>query len=431
MVVSFALGMVYMIAWGPVVQHRNGWITGGDLWGIFRGAHYVGWGFLGGVYDPTTGIVSAPGMEVLLAPVAVLSGHLRLTESFAPIFLPHPTAALLLEPIELLLVSTTVFALDALAERLGAAKGRRILLCIIATAIVWPVAAIWGHAEDCLAMSFAIYAIISALDGRWRRCGWLFGLAIVTQPLVALMIPLFVGAAPSGQRLKLLARSASLSIVLIGIAIAGNAKESFQALVQQPTPPSVNHATPWVALAPRLPSNLPTVSHAASLVGSPSGWTQRAVVTTTAHVVNVSGGPGRLIYVLLAVLLGFYVSRRPQAPMDLVWLAAAVLGMRCLFEAVMTPYYLAPPLLLALTVACCRPGRRFWIASALALVATVFAYQHLAPWLWWIPVVAIMASVTALSHPDRISPEMTGTVDESPENMADGLRGSLTLQVSP
>ncbi len=58
-----------------------------------------------------------------------------------------------------------------------------------------PVAAFWGHAEDALAMTFALYRMRAMLDGRWARCGWLLGFGIVFQPLVASMLPLIIGCA--------------------------------------------------------------------------------------------------------------------------------------------------------------------------------------------------------------------------------------------
>ena len=47
-------------------------------------------------------------------------------------------------------------------------------------------------------------------------------------------------------------RSALLSAFLVGVAFAGNAADTYRQLVQQPTPPAINHATPWAALAPKL-----------------------------------------------------------------------------------------------------------------------------------------------------------------------------------
>src|ERR1700732_3718063 len=51
-------GALFMFGWDPLVKHTHAWFVGGDLWGIFRAAHYVGWGFVGGVYAPGNGVVS-------------------------------------------------------------------------------------------------------------------------------------------------------------------------------------------------------------------------------------------------------------------------------------------------------------------------------------------------------------------------------------
>lgn len=102
-----------------------------------------------------------------------------------------------------------------------------------------------------------------------------------------------------------------------------------------------------------------------------------------------------------AVLIGLYAWRRPPSPAGLFWLVAACLGMRCIFEAVMTPYYLVPPLILAMAAASIRPTRHFLAAVLIALETTVFAYHYLSPWAWWLPVVAGTIAVLALGYPGR------------------------------
>src|SRR5580692_5548174 len=69
MTVTVAAGVAYMLAWNITVRHSDSWAVGDDLWGIVRGAHYVGWGYVGGIYTPANGINSFPGMSVLLSPV--------------------------------------------------------------------------------------------------------------------------------------------------------------------------------------------------------------------------------------------------------------------------------------------------------------------------------------------------------------------------
>jgi len=395
-----AVGMLYMFAWIPVVHHRSYWATGDDLWGIFRGAHYVGWGFLGGIYTPSNGIVTFPGMPVILTPLALLSDHAHLTESYLPFIVQHPTAALILQPVELLLASTVAFACDALAQRLQVTRVRRAILCLVVAAIAWPTAAVWGHAEDALAMTFVVYAIVAMLDRKWSAFGWLLGLGIVVQPLVALLVPLFIGAAPRGQRLLLAFRSAALSAVLVGVALAGDASDTWRALFTQPTPPSMNHATPWVALAPKIVSGAAATSQHGEYLHQLG---QAALIQANSRAIaEVSGGPGRLIDVLLAVVIGVYACRRAQDPVRLLWLAAVVLASRCLFEAVMTPYYLAPPLILAMVMASRRNGRTFLAATVIALEIMVFSYHHLNPWAWWLPVVIGLGAIVALGYPEDV-----------------------------
>jgi hypothetical protein len=399
------VGLAFMLAWIPLRYHQSSWYTGDDLWGIFRSAHYVGWGFLGGVYSPGSGVVTFPGIAVALAPVAILSGMLHLSESYPPIFLSHPSAALILQPIELLLSSTVVFATDALARRLRVLERRRIVLCIVVGIIAWPIAAVWGHAEDALAVTFAVYAMVAMLDQKWARCGWLLGFGVVTQPLVALMIPMVIGAAPGGRRIALAVRTAALSAVLVGVAFAGNAGDTFRALVKQPTPPAINHATPWVAVAPKLTSSVGMTSHEVHRV-TRHGHSVFAEGTSTIHTsVMVAGGPGRLIDVVLALLCGLYVWRRPQSSTRLLWLMAAILASRLFFEAVMTPYYIAPPLFLGLVLAARQGGKRLWAAGVLAIAITVFAYGHRSPWAWWLPILAALAVILALGYPSRSTSE--------------------------
>jgi hypothetical protein len=45
------------------------------------------------------------------------------------------------------------------------------------------------------------------------------------------------------------------------------------------------------------------------------------------------------------------------------------------------------------------PARRFWTVSGITVAISVFAYWHLAPWVWWLPIVAAMASILYLTHP--------------------------------
>ncbi len=137
-----------------------------------------------------------------------------------------------------------------------------------------------------------------------------------------------------------------------------------------------------------------------------------------------------MIDVVLAVLVGLYVWRRPQPPDRLLWLAAVVLASRCFFEPVMTPYYLAPPLILAMVMTARLGGRRFWASIVLALEITVYAYYDLNEWIWWLPIVGGMAVVVALGYPIGSGhaldpPEMSINKLERPESDDGAIIGAV------
>jgi hypothetical protein len=418
---SLATGLLYLFLFDPIVNHRQQWDLGGDVWGIWRAAQYVSWGDLGGVYTRGTGVVSLPGMAVLLAPFALLGDRLGLSQTAGSFVVSHPTAALVLQPVEILFSSTVIFAADAVARHLGVGRARRTALCGLVALLAWPVGVVWGHAEDTLALAIAMYALLACLDRKWARCGWLFGVAVAIQPLVALLLPLLVGASPAGQRIRTVVRATLIPAFLLVVAAAGDASDTFRAVVEQPTPPQVNRATPWVALAPVVHGHHVDGSGTA-LVKGVGEFVFHTTHLSATHQVEVSGGPGRLVYLALAVVVGFYVWRHPQEPVQLLWLAAAVLSARCMFEAVMTPYYLAPPLILTLVVAAHAGRWRFWSAGIVALATSVFAYFRFSPWMWWLPVVAGSVVVLVLAFP-------TMSLDDPALHADDGIGADLVGSV--
>lgn len=197
-----------------------------------------------------------------------------------------------------------------------------------------------------------------------------------------------------------------------GVAFLGNPSETYRALVTQPGEPSLNHPTPWLALAPRIPDPL-SQTHNGTLptLGRHLGGFHTAKWSTK-PVIIVSSGPGRMIDVVLALLLAVYVWRRPQTPERLLWLAGVILASRCFFEAVMTPYYLTPPLILLLVLAARARGWRFPVTLAVAIAVSRFAYQPLGEWAWWLPVAGALSVVLYLTFPGRVDlgrPDGPGT----------------------
>lgn len=409
-------GLAFMFTWGALRGHPGVWATQGDLWGILRAAHFVMWGDIGGVYTPGNGVVAFPALPVLLAPVAWLCDALNLSQSVAPYFLPRPSAALLLEPVELLLASVVVFGADALAERLAVCRRRRCWLVVVTGVLAWPVAALWGHAEDLVATGLAMYSFAALIDGRWKRAGWLLGIGIAFQPLVALLAPLAMVTVPAGRRVWFAVRSACLSVALVGLALISDAPDTIRALVQQPTSPAVNYPTPWASVAPRIVPP-PTPPRLLAVLG------HGHAVKLSPPVTMVAAGPGRTLDVICALLVAGYAWRRPGSPLRLVWCAALVLGLRCTFEAVMTPYYVTPALVVAAVVVAGLDRRRFVAASAVAGATSVLAYFHADPWLWWSAVSVGMGGVLLLSYPSATAVD----VDEEGEEERSPVRGGGAL----
>lgn len=355
-----AVGVAYSLLWAPVVRHHPYWIQPGDLWATYRTAHYVGWGDLGGVYAASTALVTFPGILLALAPVAMLTGALGLSESF-PKFLPHPTAWLLLDPWMLIVSAVAIVAADALAEHLGASRRRRMILCVAQAAVLWNLSVIWGHPEDAVAVGLALYGIVFALQGRWTGAGWLFGAALATQPLVLLVCPIVLGLAGRRQIFGLVCRMVAPPALLIATPLVSQFAATTHALLDQPNFPRLDHATPWTALAPALGGH--------------------------GRNVAVAAGPGRLVAVVLAGGLGWMARRWRHRPEAVVGAVAVALALRCLTESVMVAFYIWPALAVALVAAATVGGGRLFAAAGVALVTSMVAQSHLGELPWWMAVV--------------------------------------------
>ncbi len=293
---------------------------------------------------------------------------------------------------------TTIFGVDRFGRRLGVGRGRRAALDLAATVPVFILTAVWGHPEDCLALTFALYALVDVWDDRYRQAGWLWGAAIAMQPLVILMFPLALARTSRGQRLATCVRAALPVVVLVAIPLSASWSATTTALFRQPNFPSLDHPTPFVALATRL---------------SPTA---------------VSAGPGRLLAVAVAVVLGVVAYRLQPRLHGFVWLCAVALSARCVFESVMDPFYLGPPVVLILCAAATRP--RWWplvTAFAAGTTAIYFSFDHWGEWPYWLTMTALLAGGLAAGWPGQVA--FTGGPD--PDTAAavgsevDGVAGAL------
>ncbi|MHB8219570.1 MAG: hypothetical protein ACYDHU_04510, partial [Acidimicrobiales bacterium] len=324
----------------------------------------------GAVYSPATALVTLPGILVVLAPAVALSGAFHLSVVH-PGVVTFPTGWLLVEVASIAAGLPVLFASDRLARRLGVRSTRRFLLAGFQVVGLWNVVVWWGHPEDALALALLLFAIPDVLDGRWARAGWLLGLAVVTQPVVVLAIPVLVARAPLREWPGLAARLAAPTALLIAAPLVANWHGTWRALVEQPNYPLVDHTTPWTSLAP--------------IVGSGD---------------VVAAGPLRSVAVAGAVVLGVVVGRRRPGLGVTLGVMATGFALRILFEPVMVAYYVWPVLAVALVAVSVGSRWRLVTTGGIATFATVFGdAKWRGNWSWWAVEMGCVVAVLCLSVP--------------------------------
>jgi hypothetical protein len=243
------------------------------------------------------------------------------------------------------------------------------------------------------------------------------------QPLVVLMLPIVFAMAPKRQWPRLALRSVLPSAALVAIPLARAWRHTTTALLKQPNFPTIDHPTPWLSLAPVLTKAHPAKAKYFAEVRTPGGGGHFVVIThQTIAGETVAAGPGRLIALGLALLIGCYVYRHRPTREQFVWLCCVALSLRCAFEAVMNPYYLWPPLAI-MFVLVVRSRWRCGLAIVASAGLTVWSYRHIGPWQWWVPVVVLLAVVVAAAAPPRTAahPEVTLPERVPPTNLREAV----------
>ena len=414
-VVYVSLGFAYEFRWGPIVRHvPSSWIAPGDLLSDYGTAIQFATGHFSAVYQPGRGFLSYPGLLLALAPLAAINNifhgswidikvHGQLVahpQVFLAPQLPsgfwyqgnlgpstthgieqviQPSAYPYLVFLSLAYSCLALFACDALAERLQVPHSRRAVLAAAEAAVLWNVTIIFGHPEDAVAVAFAVYALIFAMDGRFVGAGWLFGIALAFQPLSLMALPLLLFIGGKERALGLVARGVAPAAVLTAPPFIANFHGAIRQLVSQPTFPKVStgRTTPWTFLAPKL-----------------GGKGKGAAV---------GGGPPRIAVVVIAAAFGAWARRWRERPEMLAWALAVALSVRIYFETVMYSYYIWPALAVAMVVAARGRPWRFGIAVVLAVALTVVTQWHMSWVRWWlIVVVGITGVLVAASRPQAL-----------------------------
>jgi hypothetical protein len=188
------------------------------------------------------------------------------------------------------------------------------------------------------------------------------------------------------------------SVVLLLGPLVRNWGPTIHALVDQPNYPSIDHPTPWLALAP-------VIGHAAvgGQVFVRHGAHGFVATTTPVHrALVVAAGPGRLLAVAAAVGIGVWVARRRPPEPTVVWLASLALGARCVFESVLDPYYTVPALTLGLLLAADAGKARLALGVLAAAVCTWWSYRRLGEWAYYLPVMTTLIAAWVVAWPKEL-----------------------------
>lgn len=369
--VLIGTGMAYTIWWPDLVRHTPYyWLYPGDIWATVRTSHWIGWGSFSYVYSSRTALVTLPGFAVLFTPVVVLGSHLNLIET-APglIPVPKPTDWLLIGPVIMACGAVALAGFDAVARTLGAGAGRRRLLIVVEMAALWPTVVIWGHPEDVLALGLLALALDRALRDRQVSAAWLLGGALCMQLYAIAAVPIFLGLVGRKKAPALALRAAILPAVLFLAVVIPNPHATIHALIDQPNFPRIDFPTPWVLVAPHLARH------------------------------TVAAGIGRLIGLAGDAALGLVAARWRRDPVSVAWLCGAALSLRCLFESVMDPYYVAPAIAFFLAALVLSDWVRWTVAAMLGAGLVDLVYFRTGIWWYWVEMAAAFSLLGLVTLP--------------------------------
>jgi hypothetical protein len=269
-------------------------------------------------------------------------------------------------------------------------------------ALIWPAVAMWGHPEDTIALAFGFYGLIAAHDRRWVHAAGFMALAVAFQPLVLLILPIFLAYVPWKKWPAFAGIAALPSALLLLPPLIQEWGPTTYAILKQPNFPALNHATPWLYFAPVLQHRGHGYISKFYLQTLSNGHTTFAYgpVKVLAGEV-VAAGPGRTIALVLACVIGVWVARRKPSFVEVVWWAALALSLRCVFESVIDPYYLLPGLALAVLVSSTLGKTRYGLTVLSTALCVWVSYRHVGPWSYYAPLMLSIIGSLVFSWPGR------------------------------
>jgi hypothetical protein len=344
---TIGLGMLASLVLVPLVTHYHGWSAPEDSWPSLLAANSVSVGAIGFVYTSTPFYVATPLLAVILAPAALIANRLNLTIDF-PFQIPHPTAWLVYGPYAFALCAGLFWAARRLAFQVG--LGARAALVqwgsLVMAAI--PMAVLYGHFEDALALACAMLGVTLLLRDRWLEAALAFGFAVAFKQWALMGLPLLVAIAPKDKRVGMTVRALIVPAVLVALPLIQDWSHASQALFAAKSyPHGIEHSALWL----RHPGSI------------------------------VAGTPGRAVALVFAVLLGWWLRDRKEMTLILAAFGVVFLS-RLLFEPRVLFYYLGPGLMFLWLHERMTTGH-WWRVPVAGCLFMAYFHLHLRPVLWW------------------------------------------------
>ncbi len=337
-----------------------------DLWDLAGSSSALVHGHFSYIYVHNGALTSPPAFEFALAPVILLGQLLGLSR---PVHQTGEPIGLwfLLGPAAILIGSSALFAIDAVARHWHFSERDRLLLALCGGLAVANVVVGWGHPEDCVALSLLLWAAL-ALEREGTsaapKAAWILGAAIAFQPLAVL------GVAPILARLswraaaKLSWRLAIPSLLVLVPPLIGETHLTLEVLVRQPFQLKYISFTPLTHWAPSLGPGV------------------------------VGGGPTRLVATVVGAAICVVVCRRRHDLATVLAMTAVAIFLRLLLETELNWYYFWPVAALCLLLARRGSWTRFGICAASSVFSMVLGNHRVHDIdLWW---PALMATTVVM-----------------------------------
>ncbi len=351
-------------------------VSPSDLWSLTNSSSAILHGHFGEIYVHHGALTSPPALEFVLVPalglgqLVGLSPHLHV--SGEPLSLWFVVA-----PVAILLASTVLFAIDAVARSWRLGEGHRVALALVGALGVANVVGFWGHPEDCVAVAFVLWAALTMErfgELGARRAALLLGLGIAFQPLALLGVAAVLARLSWRAAAGLWWRLVLPSLAVLVLPVVAEPHHTWFVLARQPFQPRYISLTPLTTLANHLGPGLD------------------------------GGGMTRLLALVVASVLGVLVCHRRHSLPTVLTLVSFAFFLRIALETEMNWYYLWPVPALCLLLSMRRSTVRFGVCSLAFLASIVLGDRRVHDIVVWWPLLmatAVVMLLAAVPAPSR------------------------------